>query len=310
MPFISIVTPTYNEADNVDLLYQKCKAALCSIHDLTYEHIFIDNNSTDKTVEKLRTIASHDKNIKVILNMRNFGQVRSPYHAILEAKGEAVIAMASDLQDPPELLPVFISKWLSGNKVVLAQKKSSQENRLFYFFRTFYYQLLRNFSEVPLPENTTGFGLYDREVIEVIRKINDPYPYFRGLILELGYQPELVEFVQPKRVNGISKNNLYRLFDIAMLGFTKHSKVPLRIATILGFLSSFVSILVALFYFIYKIIYWNNFSVGIAPLVVGIFFFSSVQLFFLGIVGEYVGAILTHVRHVPPVIEKERINFG
>lgn len=309
MSFVSIVTPCFNEAENILGLYQRIKTAMATIPGDTFELIFIDNSSTDKTVDILRSLAKNDSNVKVIINLRNFGHIRSPYHAILEAKGEAIIILASDLQDPPELIPEFIAKWKSGAKVVLGKKSKSEESWLFYSLRSLYYKILRKFSAVPLLEQTTGFGLYDHEVIEVIRKLNDPYPYFRGLISELGYQAELIEYLQPKRKQGISKNNFYSLYDLAMLGFTSHSKVPLRLATMLGFLSSAVSILVAIFYFVYKLVFWNNFSVGTAPLVVGIFFFSSVQLFFLGIVGEYVGAILTHVRQIPPVIEKERINF-
>lgn len=309
MSFVSIVTPCFNEEDNIIDLYERIKLAMSSLPGHTYELIFIDNSSTDSTADILRAIAFKDENVKVIINLRNFGHIRSPYHAILEAKGEAIIVLASDLQDPPELIPEFISRWKSGSKVVLGKKSKSEESWIFYTFRSLYYKILQKFSTVPLLEHTTGFGLYDREVIEIIRKLNDPYPYFRGLISELGYRADLVEYLQPKRKQGISKNNFYTLYDLAMLGFTSHSKVPLRLATMLGFLSSAVSILVAIFYFVYKLVFWENFSVGTAPLVVGIFFFSSVQLFFLGIVGEYVGAILTHVRQVPPVIEKERINF-
>lgn len=309
MPLISIVTPCYNEEDNVEELYTRVKKVFLTLPGYTYEHIFIDNSSVDRTVEILRGIAQNDKNIKLIVNQRNFGQVRSPYHAFMQASGDAIIGMVADLQDPPEMIPGFIKKWEEGYKVVVGVKNQSKETPIFYILRSIYYKLLRMLSDVPLIEHSTGFGLYDREVIEAIRKLDDPYPYFRGLIAELGYQPAIIEYVQPVRVRGITKNNFYTLYDLAMLGFTNHSKVPLRLAAMLGFLSSLVSVLVALFYFLYKLLFWNSFSVGIAPLVVGIFFFSSVQLFFLGIVGEYVGAIYTQVRHRPAVIEKERINF-
>jgi glycosyltransferase involved in cell wall biosynthesis len=309
MPFVSVITPCFNEEENIDLVYQQIKTVFAGMPGYTYEHIYIDNASMDCTVEHLRAIAEQDKNVKIIVNQRNFGQVRSPYHAFFQARGEAVIALASDLQDPPSLIPEFIKKWESGYKVVLGVKSQSQESPVLYSLRTLYYKTLRTLADVPIVEHSTGFGLYDREVVEKIRGINDPYPYFRGLIAELGYCPALIEYTQPNRIHGITKNNFFSLYDLAMLGIVNHSKVPLRLATMLGFLSALVSILVALFYFVYKLLFWNSFSVGVAPLLVGIFFFASVQLFFLGIVGEYVGAIYTQVRHLPPVVEKERINF-
>ncbi len=309
MTFISVITACFNEEENVDLLYQQIKAVFHELPDYSYEHIYIDNASTDCTVDHLRRIAEQDKNVKIIINQRNFGQVRSPYHAFFQAKGEVVIAMASDLQDPPSLIPEFLKKWEAGYKVVLGVKSKSQESPLLFTFRTLYYKTLKKLADVSIVENNTGFGLYDREVVEKIRSINDPYPYFRGLIAELGYCPALIEYTQPNRIHGITKNNFFSLYDLAMLGIVNHSKVPLRLATMLGFLSALVSILVALFYFVYKLLFWSSFSVGVAPLVVGIFFFASVQLFFLGIVGEYVGAIYTQVRHLPTVVEKERINF-
>lgn len=309
MPFISIVTPCFNEEGNVEELYQQIKKAFKELPAYTYEIIYIDNSSTDHTVNVLRKMAQEDKNVKVIINQRNFGQVRSPYYAFLQARGDAIIGMVADLQDPPSLIPQFIKKWEEGNEVVLGVKSQSQETPILYLLRTLYYKVLRSLSDVILVENSTGFGLYDRKVVELIRSIDDPYPYFRGLIAELGFQPALIEYTQPTRKRGITKNNFLTLYDLAMLGFTSHSKIPLRLAAMLGFLSSAVSILVALFYFVYKLLFWSNFFVGIAPLVVGIFFFSSVQLFFLGIVGEYVGAINTQVRRRPIVVEKERINF-
>jgi glycosyltransferase involved in cell wall biosynthesis len=309
MPFISVVVPCYNEEDNVEDLYQQVKAVFAGLPGYTYEHLFIDNASTDRTVEKLRALAAQDENVKVIVNVRNFGQIRSPYHAIFQASGEAIITMCADLQDPPALLPEFIHQWEKGYKVVMGVKSKSQESPLLYALRTAYYRTLRKLSDVDLVENYTGFGLYDRQVVEQLRLLNDPYPYFRGLIAELGYERAIIEYTQPLRRRGITKNNFYTLYDMALLGLTSHSRVPLRLATMLGFVSAAFSILVAIFYFVYKLLYWNDFSVGLAPLVVGIFFFSSVQLFFLGMVGEYVGAIYTQVLKRPLVIEKERINF-
>jgi polyisoprenyl-phosphate glycosyltransferase len=306
---ISVVTGCYNEEENVAELHRQVVEVFAGLPGYDWEIIFIDNASKDRTVSVLREIAAKDRHVKVIVNARNFGHVRSGYHALLQAKGDAIIAMASDLQDPPRLIPDFVSRWEKGYKVVMAVKKESEESRLMYGFRQLYYRLLSRLSDVDLVEQYTGFGLYDRQVIEIIRKLDDPYPYFRGLIADLGFDAAKVEFVQPKRQRGKTKSSFYVLFDMALLGMTSYSKVPLRLATMLGFGSAAASLLAALFYLVYKLIYWKSFEVGLAPLVVGIFFFSSVQLFFLGIVGEYVGSIHTHVRKMPLVVERERINF-
>jgi glycosyltransferase involved in cell wall biosynthesis len=275
-----------------------------------FEHIYIDNASTDGTVPILRCLAATDSRVKVILNARNFGHIRSPFHGILQARGDAVISMASDLQDPPRLIKEFIRKWEEGFKVVMGVKTHSKETWLLFRLRRLYYRVLGRLSEVRLVENFTGFGLYDRQVVEILRRIDDPYPYFRGLIADIGFEAAKIEFVQPARKRGITKNNLYTLYDMAMVGLTNNTKIPLRLATTVGFLTSAISFLTGLFYFVYKLIYWQSFSAGLAPLVVGLFFFGGIQLFFLGIVAEYVGAIYTQVLHRPLVIEKERINFN
>jgi polyisoprenyl-phosphate glycosyltransferase len=306
---VSVVAGCYNEADNVEELHRRVDAAFKELPDYTYELILIDNSSKDNTVGVLRGICAKDKRVKVIVNARNFGHVRSGYHAALQARGDAVVAMASDLQDPPELIREFVVKWEQGYKAVMAVKSKSEETSLLRVVRRFYYRLLRRLSDVELVENATGFGLYDKQVFDILRKLDDPYPYFRGQIAEIGFEVAKVEFTQPRRKRGITKNNFYTLFDMALLGMTSHSKVPLRLATMLGFASAGLSLLIALFYLVYKLIFWKSFELGLAPLVVGIFFFSSVQLFFLGIVGEYVGSIHTFVRHMPLVVEKERINF-
>ena len=274
-----------------------------------YEHIFIDNASKDLTVAILRELVKEDRRVKVIVNARNFGHIRSPCHAILQARGDAVISIVADLQDPPTMIADFVRKWEEGYKVVMGVKKGSAESIVMSALRRLYYRTLRRLSDVELVEHFTGFGLYDRQVIDVLRSLGDPYPYFRGLIADIGFESAKVEYVQPARKRGVTKNNFYTLYDMAMLGLTTYSKVPLRLATMLGFASAALSLFVALFYLVYKLIFWKSFSVGLAPLVVGIFFFSSVQLFFLGIVGEYVGSIHTYVRHMPLVVEKERINF-
>jgi len=285
------------------------KQVMAELPGYDYEHIFIDNASEDRTVAILRELAKEDKRVKVIVNARNFGHIRSPCHAILQANGDAVISIVADLQDPPTMIKDFVRKWEEGYKVVMGIKKGSAESILMFALRRLYYRTLRRLSDVELIEHFTGFGLYDRQVIDILRSLGDPYPYFRGLIADIGFEIAKIEYVQPARKRGVTKNNFYTLYDMAMLGLTSYTKVPLRLATMLGFASAALSLLVALFYLVYKLIFWNSFELGLAPLVVGIFFFSSVQLIFLGIVGEYVGSIHTYVRHMPLVVEKERINF-
>jgi len=310
MKFISVVSGCYNEEDNVRELYERvCRVFATELPNYTFEFIIIDNASQDGTVEILREIAAQDKRVKGIVNNRNFGHVRSPYHVILQASGEAVISMASDLEDPPELLPQFVRKWEEGYKVVLAQKTSSDEFYGFFLVRKFYYYLVNSLSDVQLVKNVTGFGLYDRSVIEDIRKIDDPYPYFRGLICDLGYEQFLIPFHKPVRKRGFSKNNFFTLYDLAILGITNHSKVPLRLSVFVGVGMGILSFMVAFAYLIYKLLFWNQFSVGTAPVVIGMFFLGSIQLFCLGMIGEYIGSIHTQVLKRPPVVEKERINF-
>jgi glycosyltransferase involved in cell wall biosynthesis len=306
---ISIVTPCYNEEGNVEELHARIVAVMEKLPQYEFEHIYIDNASTDKTVAILRRMVQEDKRIRVIVNARNFGHIRSPYHALIGAKGDAVICLASDLQDPPELIVDFVKKWEEGFKVVMGVKSKSEESPLMFALRKLYYKTLQRLSDTQLIENYTGYGLYDHEVIEILRQMDDPYPYFRGMIAEIGFPAAKIEFTQPIRKHGITKNNFYTLFDMAMLGMTNYSKVPLRLATMFGFVVAVFSALVGLFYFVYKLLNWQNFSVGSAPVTVGLFFFGAVQLFFLGILGEYIGAIYTHVLHRPLVVEKERINY-
>ena len=310
MKLISVITGSFNEEDNVTELYERVRGIFAAnLAEYAFELIFIDNASTDRTVEILKGIARNDKRVKVIVNNRNFGHIRSGYHAFLQATGEAVIAMASDLQDPPEMLPQFVRKWEEGYKIVLAQKTDTDESRVLSLVRRTYYNVINSLSEIELVKNATGFGLYDRCVVEDIRRINDPYPYFRGLICDLGYQRALVPFSQPARKRGFTKNNFYTLWDMAMLGITNHSKVPLRLAVFGGLGVGAFSFLVAFVYLIYKLLFWSSFQVGTAPLVIGMFFIGAVQLVFVGLLGEYIGAIHTQVLRRPPVIEKERFNF-
>jgi glycosyltransferase involved in cell wall biosynthesis len=305
---ISIVTPCYNESENVVELCERVSRAM-SLLPYEYEHILIDNCSSDDTVDKLRRITSADKRVKVIVNARNFGHIRSPYYGLLQARGAAAILIASDLQDPPEMLPDFISKWESGFKTVLAVKPESDESRLMFLVRKLYYQFIARVSDVPLIKNATGAGLFDRDIIEILKKINDPYPYFRGLLCEIGFPIATVSFRQPRRKRGVTSNNFYTLFDLAMLGVTNHTKIPLRVMTMAGFLLSFLSLLVAFGFLIAKFIFWDSFDFGVAPIVIGIFFFAAVQIFFMGLLGEYIGSIHTKIRNMPLVIESERINF-
>jgi polyisoprenyl-phosphate glycosyltransferase len=311
MKLISVVAGCYNEEENIRELYARVKLLFDTrLANYAHEIVLIDNASTDRTPCILKELAQSDKHVKVIINNRNFGHIRSGYHAFLQATGDAVIIMASDLQDPPELIPDFVSKWEQGYKIVLAQKTNSKESPFFYLIRKMYYKLISRLSEIELVKDATGFGLYDRRVVEDIRQVADPYPYFRGLICDLGYERALIPFTQPARLRGFTKNNLYTLYDMAMLGITNHSKVPLRLATFSGFCIAALSLMVAVFYLIYKLVFWNQFEVGAAPITIGLFFFGSVQLLFIGILGEYIGSIHTQVLRRPPVIEKERINFG
>lgn len=309
MRLVSIVTPCFNEEGNVGELYRQIKAVMEKLPQYDYEHLYIDNSSTDGTEPILRKLAAEDRRVKVIFNQRNFGHIRSPYHAFMLARGDAVIVMVSDLQDPPALIGDFLQKWEEGYKIVVGQKLESEESPVFFALRKTYYQLVSKLADVKLLQNVTGFGLYDREVIELFRGMNDRYPYVRGLISELGYPVARIAYKQALRKSGLTKNNFYTLYDMAMLGFTSHSKVPLRLATMVGFGMSLLSLLVGLAYLAYKLLFWQSFPLGTAPIVIGLFLFSSVQLFFIGILGEYIGAIHTQVLKRPLVVEKERINF-
>ena len=309
MKLISVVTPCLNEAGNVTELHQRIQAQFAQLPGYDYEHVFIDNASTDRTVDEVKALAAVDPHVKLIVNARNFGHVRSPVYGMLQASGDAVILMASDLQDPPELIAPFVREWEKGFKVVLGIKEQTVESFAMRLVRKWYYDLVCTLSEIELARDNTGFGLYDRTVIDVLSEIDDPYPYLRGLVSDIGFTAAKVPFLKPARKRGITKNNFYTLYDLAMLGITSHSKVPLRLAAMLGFVLSGVSLCVALGYLVAKLLWWSKFSLGMAPVVIGLFFFSSVQLFFIGIIGEYVGAIHTQVLKRPLVVERERVNF-
>ncbi|WP_353072123.1 glycosyltransferase family 2 protein [Tunturiibacter gelidoferens] len=310
LKLISIVSPCYNEQDNVEQLYLRTRDTLAEFPLLRYEHIFIDNASTDNTVPILRRLAAQDQNVKVIVNARNFGHLRSPQHAILEAHGDAVAMLLSDLQDPPELIGDMIREWERGTLVVVAIKNTSDESGLMYGIRTLYYRAVAALTNVRVFEHFTGFGLYDRTVIDIIRsRFRDPYPYFRGMIAEIGLPYKAIYYNQKRRERGITKNNFYTLYDLAMLGITNLSKVPLRLVTFTGFMLAVLSALIGTGYLFAKILFWNRFDIGVAPVVVGLFFFGSVQLVALGVIGEYIGSIHSMVQNRPLVIERERINF-
>lgn len=305
---VSIVTPCYNEEANIDELCLRIRNVMAKL-PYDYEHIFIDNASDDDTVIKIKTHAADDLRIKLIVNARNFGHIRSPYYAILQSRGDACVLIASDLQDPPEMIADFIEKWESGFKTVLAVKPESQESSMMFFLRKTYYRFISRISEVPLVQNATGAGLFDRVVLDILKNIGDSYPYFRGLLCEIGFPIATVPFIQPRRMRGVTKNNFYTLYDVAMLGITNHSKIPLRFMAMGGFLLAFLSLMVAIAFLIAKILFWNSFQFGAAPMLIGIFFFGAIQSFFIGILGEYIGSIQTQVRNMPLVVELERVNF-
>jgi glycosyltransferase involved in cell wall biosynthesis len=310
MKRISIVTPCYNEEANVRELSERVRAVFANLPGYEYEHIFIDNASRDNTVVVLKAIAFQDPRVKIIVNARNFGHLRSPMHAILESTGDAVVLLFADLQDPPELIARMVAEWETGVPVVLGVKTASEESGVMYSLRTRYYRLLNRLADLEHYEHYTGFGLYDRRVIEIVRTFRDPYPYFRGMIAEIGLPHVKIPYEQKQRKRGRTKNNFYTLYDLAMLGITNMSKVPLRLLTFFGFGCAALSMLCAFGYLVYKLIFWNSFSVGIAPMVIGLFAFASIQLIFIGILGEYVAAIHTQVMNRPLVIERERVNFS
>jgi glycosyltransferase involved in cell wall biosynthesis len=310
MKLISVVSPCYNEEGNVEQLTDRVRKVFASLPQYRYEHIIIDNHSTDRTVEKLQEISAQDKNVKVIVNARNFGHIRSPHHAILQAKGDAVIMLLSDLQDPPELLLEMVREWEAGYPIVVGIKTSSEEMTLMYGIRSAYYKLVGRLTNVKVLQHFTGFGLYDRKVIDILRSdFRDPYPYFRGMIAEIGLPHKELYYNQKRRERGITKNNFYTLYDMAMLGITNLSKVPLRLVTFGGFVFAMLSLLTGFLYLVAKLVFWNHFQLGLAPTMIGLFFLGSVQLIGIGIIGEYVGSIHTIVQNRPLVTEQERINF-
>ncbi len=310
MKKISILIPCFNEEENVEPISQ----ALVSLFDkeLTsyrYEIVFIDNNSTDTTREKLRAICKGNENIKAIFNAKNFGQFNSPYYGMLQTTGDCTILMCCDFQDPIECIPQMVEEWEKGNKLIVMQKTASKESRILYFLRSCYYKMIHKFSNVEQIEHFTGFGLYDSSFIDVLRKLDDPTPFLRGIVAELGYKIKVIPYTQQKRRAGKTHNNFHTLYDAAMLSFTSYTKVGLRAATFVGFGVAFISIIIALVYLVLKLVYWDRFDAGSAPMILGMFFLGAVQLVFLGLIGEYILSINSRMMKRPLVIEEERINF-
>ncbi len=309
MKHISVMTPCYNEEGNIRNIYNAVKEQFDKMPQYTYEHIFIDNYSTDNSRKILRELAAEDSNVKVILNARNFGPNRSGSYGMLQGTGDALICIVCDLQDPPEMIPTFLQKWEEGYKVVLGQKTKSKENPLMFQVRKLYYKIMEKLSETEHLTNVTGYGLFDKEVLDMIKWMDDPDPYIRGLVTQLGYKWCLVEYTQQERTSGKSSYNFNRYFDFAITGLTHVSKKPLRIVTLVGLIMSAISFVIAFIYLVLKLVHWYEFDMGTAPILIGVFLLGSVQLACLGVIGEYIGAILTKVTKRPMVVEEERINF-
>ena len=310
MKTISIVIPCYNEEENVEALYLEIKRIFNEfLSSYKYELIYIDNDSADRTRDIIRALCIKDKGVKAIFNARNFGQFNSPYYAMINSTGDATMLMAADFQDPPEMIVKFVKAWEEGYKIAIGIKSSSKEAARMYHLRGLYYKLIKKFSDVEQIEHFTGFGLYDKAFIEVLRKLDDPTPFLRGIVAELGFRRCEIEYEQPKRRAGMTSNNLYRLYDAAMLSVTSYTKFGLRMATFIGGFCSFMSMLIAIIYLILKLIYWDRFPAGMAPMLIGMLFLGSIQIFFIGIIGEYVLSISQRVMKRPLVVEEERINW-
>ncbi len=308
MQLISVVTPTFNEVDNIERLSLKIKE-ICDFNKINYEQIIIDNNSSDGTIEVIKKLTTKFKNIKAIINQSNFGHIKSPYYGLLQSQGDAAICMTSDFQSPPELIIDYYNKWISGSKVVLGRRNKTSDSFLLKIIKKIYYDFIHKISTHKLEKNVTGEGLYDKSVISILRTINDPYPYLRGLVFELGFKIDFVDFNQPQRNRGTSKNNFYTLFDYGLLGVVKHSNIILRIMILFGFFLGIMSMITAFVFLIFKILFWNSFQLGLAPILIGFFGLTAIQIMIIGLIGEYVSTVLTYSKNLPLVIEKERINF-
>lgn len=312
MKKISILIPCYNEVENVELMAMAVENVLQeALPQYDYEILFIDNCSTDGTRDKLEKLCTGNKKIKAILNVTNFGQFNSPFYGMCQTTGDCTISMCCDFQDPVELIPTLVHEWEQGHRIVSCIKTSSKENPILYFLRSVYYKAIRNMSAVEMIEHFTGFGLYDRTFIDILRNLDDPIPFLRGIVAEYGhgFNRKDIEYEQSKRRAGKTHNNFLTLYDAAMLSVTSYTKVGLRLATLLGFISSGISLLVGLYYLVQKLIHWHGFQAGSAPLIIGVYVLGSLQLFFIGLIGEYILNINTRVIHRPLVVEEKRLNF-
>ena len=308
MSLISIITPTFNEVGNIEKLSLRIKE-ICELNNINYEQIIIDNASNDGTIDVIRKLTSKYKNIKAIINQSNFGHIKSPYYALLESRGDATITMTSDFQSPPELIIDYYNKWISGSKVVLGRRKKVSDVYFLKIIKFLYYNLICKISNHKMEKNVTGEGLYDKSVVNILRAIKDPYPYIRGLIFELGFKIDFVDFDQTIREKGLSKNNFYSLFDMGLLGIVKHSNILLRLMILFGFFFGALSLLISIGFFFYKILFWESFQLGLAPILIGFFGLTAIQIMIIGLIGEYVSTVLIYSKNLPLVIEKERINF-
>lgn len=310
MKKISITIPCYNEEENVYPLHDALVEMFeRDLPNYEYELLYIDNCSSDRTRELLKELGKQDKHVKAILNAKNFGQFNSPYYGMMQTTGDCTILMAADFQDPVEMVPKYVAEWEKGYKIVIGRKTSSRENAVVYHLRSLYYKMIKKFSDVEQIEHFTGFGLYDRKFIDVLRNLDDPTPFLRGIVAELGFARKEIEYEQPQRRAGKTHNNWYSLYDAAMLSFTSYTKIGLRLATFIGILVGALSFIIAIVYLIMKLVFWDTFTAGMAPVIIGMFFLGSVQLFFLGFMGEYILSMNQRIMNRPLVIEEERINF-
>lgn len=307
---LSVMIPCYNEEENVRAIYEAVKRQFIeNLPQYDYEILFIDNKSQDQTRDIIRQICSEDKNVKAIFNCRNFGQFNSPYYAITQTSGECCITLCADFQDPPELIPQFVKEWENGYKLVIGVKTKSKESKIMYALRSLYYKAIKKMSDVQQIEHFTGFGLYDKSFVKTLRELDDPQPFIRGIVAELGPEYKEIEYTQPQRRAGKTHNNFYSLYDAAMLSFTSYTKIGLRLAVFAGAILGVISFLIALVYLILKLVFWDRFAAGMAPILIGVFFMGSIQLFFIGLLGEYIMNINSRVMKRPLVVEEERINF-
>lgn len=309
MKTITIVTPVYNEDQNIEEVYHRVKKILKNHDELNYKHLFIDNDSSDNSQKIIRSLCEKDKNVLAIFNRKDYGHIKSPYYAITKCETDAVIFLVADLQDPPELIDKFIHDWKAGEKLIVAVKKTSKESKVFFMVRRIYYFLLNMIAEEQLQKNFLGFGLFDKEVVDFLKKIEDPEPYLRGLVIESGFKPKIIEYDQNQRERNFTKNNFFTLYDLAMIGITSYSKWPLRIIIFMSFITGSLSLLIGIIYTIAKFLYWENFQAGVSPLIILSTLMFSILMFFLGFVAEYILAIHIRLKKRPLVEEKERINF-